>query len=145
MEPTWIVVADSARARFFRRGSRWQEMEEVEVLTHPESRLHDGDLKTGGEGRQYESSASASRATDPQVSPSEKEAADFAREVAAKLQDARTGNHYKKLVLVAPPKFLGLLRDTLDAATATCITQELDKNLVQHEVQAIRDTLEDNF
>jgi hypothetical protein len=50
----------------------------------------------------------------------------FARQLAAKLQHARTENLYERLVLVAPPTFLGLLRSSLDAPTAQLIVGSLD-------------------
>jgi protein required for attachment to host cells len=38
-------------------------------------------------------------------------------------------NRYKRLVLVAPPRFLGLLRSSLDGPTAQLVMVSLDKDL----------------
>jgi protein required for attachment to host cells len=61
--------------------------------------------------------------------PREHAVSDFARALASRLQRARTSGQYDRLVLVAPPKFLGLLRSSLDAPTERCIVGSLDKDL----------------
>ena len=61
--------------------------------------------------------------------PHERAVSDFARALASRLQHARTTGEYDRLVLVAPPKFLGLLRASLDSPTERCIVGSLDKDL----------------
>lgn len=145
MHKTWIVVADSARARIFKRDGRWQELDEFRGLAHPESRLHNGDLRTGGRGEQQESTRQSSHASDWENTPAETEATRFAREVADALHKGRSGGEFEKLVLVAAPAFLGRLRDKLDPATAHCVVQELDKNWARQPTQKIRSLLERHF
>jgi protein required for attachment to host cells len=60
--------------------------------------------------------------------PHDRAVSDFARAVADKLRDARVQNRYKRLVLVAPPRFLGLLRSSLDGPTAQLVMVSLDKD-----------------
>lgn len=145
MHKTWIVVADSARARIFARAGRWQTMNELHGLAHPASRLHHGDLKTGGRGEQQESSGRSSHASDYETTPSENEANRFARELADALHRGRSEHAYEKLVLVAAPAFLGRLRDKLDHATARCVVQTLDKNWARHDTGRIQGLLERHF
>lgn len=145
MHKTWVLVADSARARIFRRDGRWQALNERQALSHPESRLHEGDLKTGGRGEQQESRNRSAHSSDYEVTPNEKEADDFAREVAHKLHDGRSRGDFEKLVLVAPPSFLGRLRDKLDGTTARCVTQEVDKNWARQSTRKIQGLLERHF
>ncbi|MEQ8798991.1 MAG: host attachment protein [Salinisphaeraceae bacterium] len=145
MHRTWIVVADSARARIFERDGRWQPLAELQGLAHPESRLHHGDLKTGGRGEQQESTGRASHASDWSTTPSQQEAKRFAREVADTLHEGRTQNRFERLVLVAAPAFLGRLRDKLDGPTQHCVTQTLDKNWARHATPDIQGLLEQHF
>lgn len=145
MHKTWVVVADSARARIFRREARWQALHEHSDLAHPESRLHDGDLKTGGRGEQHESTNRSAHSSDPSVNPSEKQAEDFARDVAHTLHSGRNRGDFEKLVLVAPPSFLGRLRLKLDHSTTQCVTQEVDKNWSRQSVQQIQGLLAQHF
>ena len=65
----------------------------------------------------------------PSEGPHDRAVSDFARALADKLKDARVQNQYKQLVLVAPPRFLGLLRSSLDGPTAQLVMASLDKDL----------------
>lgn len=145
MHKTWIVVADSVRARIFQRDGRWQQLNEFQDLIHPESRLRNGDLRTGGRGEQQQSAGQSSHASNWENSPAETEATRFAQEVARALQQGRNDGAYEKLVLVAAPAFLGRLRDKLDPATAHCVVQELDKNWARQPTGKIRSLLERHF
>lgn len=145
MHKTWIVVADSARARIFKRDGRWQELDEFRDLAHPESRLRNSDLRTGGRGEQRESMGQSRHDSDWENSPADTEAARFAQEVARALQQGRKEGAYEKLVLVAAPAFLGRLRDKLDPATAHCVVQALDKNWARQPTGKIQSLLERHF
>lgn len=145
MHKTWIVVADSARARIFKRSGRWQELDELRGMCHPESRLHHGDLKTGWEGATQESVGHGSHQPDWETTPFEKEATRFAQEIAQVLHHGRNQNAFEKLVLIAAPAFLGRLREKLDRPTAGCVVQELDKNWARHPAAEIRSLLERHF
>lgn len=145
MHSTWVVVADSARARIFERGARWQALDERHAMAHPESRLHAGDLRTGGRGEQRESMNRSAHSSDPATTPNEKQAEDFARDIAHALHDGRTRGEFEKLVLVAPPSFLGRLRQKLDNPTARCVAQEVDKNWARQSTGDIQGLLEKHF
>lgn len=106
---TYIVVADAARARVFTRDAL--KLEEKDSLVHAEGRLHEGDLVTDREGDVHESSATSARSAGGESTASDHHEALFAREVADRLYRARVENTLEKLILVAPPRFLGLLRD----------------------------------
>lgn len=60
--------------------------------------------------------------------PHERVVSDFARTLAERLQHGRVENRCKRLVLVAPPRFLGLLRAALDGPTAQLVVGSLDKD-----------------
>jgi protein required for attachment to host cells len=61
--------------------------------------------------------------------PHDRAVSDFARALAVKLQHARTENRYERLVLVAPPRFLGLLRTSLDGPTTQLVIGSVRKDL----------------
>lgn len=141
MDTTWIVVADSSRARIFDAGRYGRELNEVDDLYHPESRLHEGDLRQGESGSQQESAPLARSGTAPTTPAHEKHAIGFARDVGRYLDDARHRGRFGKLVLVAAPSMLGALRDHIDASTAACVSREVDKNLAQRPVEDIQTLL----
>jgi len=53
----------------------------------------------------------------------------FAREVGRYLDRARLDHRFDQLVLVAPPKFLGVLRKELDKEVEKLVADELPKDL----------------
>ena len=56
MEHTWIVVADSSRARILSAQNRVQPPTDIEALAHPEGRMKSQDLTTDRPGRTNDSS-----------------------------------------------------------------------------------------
>lgn len=124
---TYIVVADAARARIFTRDAL--TLAEQESLVHAEGRLHEGDLVTDGRGDVHESMSTTSRSAGEERTATKHENELFAKEVAQRLYSARVGNSMEKLIMVAPPKFLGLLRDKLDGPTQKLVIHSLSKDL----------------
>ena len=122
-----IVVADASRARIlFRDGLG--PVEEVDSLEHPEGRMHPGQLEEEGEGAQHESTKTTLRRTDPRTPTSEKYARRFAAEVAGHLRSLRTSGDAEQFILAAEPRFLGYLRESLDAPTADCVAASIAKD-----------------
>lgn len=135
---TYIVVADAARARIFTRDAL--TLIEQENLVHAEGRLHEGDLVT--DSPVAEATSSAARASD-EGTASQHEKEMFAKQVVKRLYTARTENSLEKLILVAPPKFLGLLRDKLDAPTQKLLIHTLPKDLSKATLEDIQNAVSD--
>jgi protein required for attachment to host cells len=140
MPSIWIVVADNCRARIFTTESSSSPLQELEDLTHAESRLHDREITqdlpgrhtgTGGTGHPYDS------ATDPK----KYEAVQFAHQIAGYLEDARNANRFDRLLIIAEPSMLGLLRKELPEQVKKHIAFELDKNITTLGAAEIRDHL----
>jgi len=72
----------------------------------------------------------------------ERAAADFAREVARAIEARRTHEGFRRLVLVAEPGFLGLLRAALDPVSAKLVDGEVRKQLVARDTKEIAGHLE---
>lgn len=65
----------------------------------------------------------------------------FAKEVAQSIDNARVIHEFDQLILVAPPKMLGLLRQSLPEPTQALVTAEVAKNVVQQGLNAIREAV----
>ena len=63
----------------------------------------------------------------------------FSRQIAEKLEHGRVNHDYHKLILVAPPAFLGVLRHALKSDVLDLISSSLDKNLVVEDEAVIRE------
>lgn len=134
---TWIVVANRAVARLLKYERPGQPLTELETITHPPGRLHEGDLVSDKPGRAFDSRGQGRHAEKTDVQPSEHEADKFAVEVAERLRTARVQNECNALVLIAAPSFLGTLRDHLDDATRKLLIREIDKNLAHQDASQI--------
>lgn len=141
MTYTWVVVADSTRARIFDAESSSAGLSEVETLTHPEGRMHDRDITSDLPGRSFDSKGNARHAMEPPTDPKHELAIEFARTIARHLDAARVKRDYEQLVIVAAPTFLGLLREQLNNTCRKLVAFELNKNLVQNTPEEIRSHL----
>jgi protein required for attachment to host cells len=126
MANTWIVAADSSRARLLQVAGR-ERLVEVESFLNPEARMDERELITDAHPRFRGTSGPGS---DRQETSAQEHATDlFAKRVADYLEKARTEHRYDELVLVAPPKFLGALRGELGKEVAKLVVEELPKDL----------------
>ena len=138
MGVTWVVVADSSAARIFSAGSPTGALEEVASYAHTEGRLHESDLRTDGPGRAFDSVGAGRHAMEPKVSPKEHEAIAFARMIAGHIDKARAKSEIGRVILVAPPAFLGHLRGTLNSDTKKIVEGEYNVNVVRMRADEVR-------
>ena len=127
MATTWIVAADSSRARVLQVLDREQRLHEVDSLLNPDGRMKDRELITDAHPRFRGSGGPAS---DRQEMPAVEHSVElFAKRVAEHLDKARTEHRYDQLVVVAAPKVLGLMRKELSKEVGKLVTDELPKDL----------------
>jgi len=128
MDKTWIVVADSSHARIFQVRDAKGTLEEIEDLANPLGRADNRQLASDGHGQYFGPEGRGH--TAPRVEePVQHEVRQFARHLGHRLDQAAAQNRYQHLALVAAPRFLGLLRDSLDKQTRKLVTAELAKNV----------------
>jgi protein required for attachment to host cells len=128
MANTWVVVADGTRARLFTRHKN-RKLEEFDVLLSPEHRLHEGDLVTDRNGRGFDSSGAGRHGVGNKNSAKDHEMTLFAKRLAGRLEEGRNAGELARLVLVSPPRFLGVLRAHMSAPTAELVALSIDKEL----------------
>ncbi|MEA3412038.1 MAG: host attachment protein [Pseudomonadota bacterium] len=138
MRTTWVLVADSTRARLMEAENAIGPLREIETLVHPESRLHERDINTDSPGRAFDSGGQGRHAMGQHVGAKEHEAGTFVRDISHRLDRGRKSGDLKQLVIVAAPALLGLLRKHMSAETARLITLELDKNITQMDISELR-------
>ena len=142
MSVTWIVVSDSAKAEIFQVDKLEGPMNKIKELSHPESQARKQDLETGRRGRVFDSGGPGRHAMDPGVGPKDHEADRFAREVSEAIEDGRNNGGFDRLIIAAPPDFLGRLRKAISSAAGQLVVETLDKNLVGKDAEEIRERLE---
>jgi protein required for attachment to host cells len=62
----------------------------------------------------------------------------FAREIAARLEDARQRKRFGQLVIMAGPAFLGILRECFAKPLAESVVGEVAKDLVDQDAVTIQ-------
>jgi protein required for attachment to host cells len=137
MSKFWVLVADESAARLFSSDKIRVELNEIEVLTNPEARIHERELGTERQGRGFESANPSRHAMEPSSSIREERARQFAREIVRKLEQGANQQAYERLILAAPPDFLGLLRQQLKSGLKERLAQSIDKNLLKETPKAI--------
>jgi len=140
---TWILVSDASRARLFSAAEKDKPWSLVQAFEHPESRAKSSELSSDGRGSMQQSAGRGNRpALEPHTSPKEVEADVFVRELAHFLDSGRTHNSYQNLALVAPPSFLGKLRNTLSAQVMKHVVATVDKDLTNLNDRELHNRLE---
>lgn len=125
-----VLIANRVEARLLTPPVIAKEPQVFSHLEHPLGRLHDQELKDAKPGRAFESrqGAHARHALSPEVSPHEQDAVVFARRIGKELKAARLKG-FNDLVLVAEPRFLGMVLDSLDDQTRQNISETVKKDL----------------
>jgi protein required for attachment to host cells len=140
-----IVVADQSEADFYELERRDMPLQLVQRLEDPDARLHDRDLKSDKPGRVFDHAAApgtrrgavAHHSTGGERNPRKVEARRFARRIVEALDEARQQKRYDRLILMAPPAFLGLLREQMPPAVHAILSAEVGKDLVHEPPEAL--------
>mgnify|MGYP003573863094 FL=1 len=136
MSKIWIVAADASRARFFTADKPVSALNEIETLSNPEARLHEGDLVSDRGGRGGNGGAIHNYSTGNEA---KQEAANrFAAEVCKHLEKGRNSHSFGKLYVMAAPHFLGLLRKHQSDALRGLVSDEIANDLTTQSPERIR-------
>jgi protein required for attachment to host cells len=153
MDKHWIVVANQAGAKIFTvapSAPRLKDLQapssteapsrlvEREALEHPEGRIKSQAMDADRPGRSFESAGAKRHAMTREVDPKTQGAIAFAQRVAHHLESARRKEELARLILVAAPEFLGLLRDSMSVELRRMIVEEFSLDLAQMTPQEIR-------
>ena len=110
MDQTWILIGDGSHARLFQATSD---------AARPWLMLRTIDREHSREK------------TNRSDSHEDRGEHDFARHLVGELEAGRQSGMFARLVLVAPPTFLGQLRAELKSPLASCVVKTLDKDYTQ--------------
>ena len=134
MATTWILVGDASRARIFaveKDDAPWVLVEQVE---NPIGRARTSELVTDRAGRQRQVGPPLAGHMDA----AEQESHRFAERLAHLLQKGYDERRFARLVLVAPPRFLGYVRGVLKEPVAKHVVKSFDKDYTLHDEKELR-------
>ena len=127
MTTTWILVANASEATIYANKGINKGLEKVAAFDHPESRKKGSDLVSDRPGH-MQSAGNGHGAYQPATDPKQNEHESFARELAQHIEQGRTSNQYKRLIVTAEPHFRGLLNGTFSGQVRSLISESLDKD-----------------
>jgi protein required for attachment to host cells len=128
--PTWIMAADSSRARIFEIADPEHRLREIEKFSHPEGRANNRELISDADGRfSAKHVGPGGDSSGQRVTPVEHGTELFSKTLARYLDKARNEHRYDKLYLIAPPEFLGLMRENLSKEVRKLTAEEINKDL----------------
>lgn len=132
----WVVVCDGAKALILENvgDAKFPNLKTREVLEHKAAPT--SALGTDKPGR-ANSSVGPGRSSVTQTDWHTQEEESFLADLAAKLDHAVTAHEVKSLVVVAPPRALGFLRQVYGHGLKAAVRAEIDKDLVKMPVHEI--------
>ena len=138
---TWIIVGHRAGARIVEHTRSGLQL--VSEIEHAAGKLKDNELGSDRPGRAFSSVGAGRSAYSPRESAHDHASQNFASQLAETLRTARNEHRFDRLVLVAEPRFLGMLRGALDAPTAALVHDEAHKDLAHVPMHDLHNHLRD--
>ncbi|WP_293005169.1 host attachment protein [Nitrosomonas sp.] len=128
MTKIWILIANSGNATLFTADSPTASLTELMTFDNPDARVKQMELSSDRPGRSFDSHGEGRHAMATEVEPKEQEQIRFAKLIVDRLEQGRVENAFERLVVVAAPAFLGLLRTNFNAPLSSLLSLEIDKD-----------------
>ncbi len=141
MSRIWVLAADSAQAVVYTSTGGRAGLSEHRRFDHQDSRKHDRELTTDLPGRAFDSAGQGRHAMEQPTDPKKHEAESFARELGEYLHKACANGDCDKLYVVAPPAFLGLLREQYSKPVQQALNSEIGRHLASLKPDELRSHL----
>jgi len=143
-----VVVADERQAHFFDAVKYGAPLALRHSLENPTGGKRDSDLETDRAGRRFGGTGGARygagvqaghlHGVDGERSTERHELTQFAKEVAQRIHNDRVKHEFDRLIIIAGPRMLGLLRQALPDTCRSVIVSEISKDLAQHDPDEIK-------
>jgi protein required for attachment to host cells len=144
MQTTWILAADSSRVRIFEEMDAQHHLREIQDFAHPAGHAQDRDLETDAKGRYFgKGERVIGHTAEPNTDPVEHENELFSKSIGDFLDKARNEHRYDKLCVIAPPKFLGLLRQNMSKEAQKLVEEEIVKDVSWFDEKEIERFVQD--
>lgn len=130
MPKTLYLIADGGRVRYVERtGPGHFNTFRKFVSAHIHEKA--SELLRDRPARVQESATTTRHGIERKINPRDKIEQKFIQEVAADLRDDKTIGGFDNVVIVAPPKLLSVLRESLPQAFVSKLVDSIDKDLTK--------------
>jgi protein required for attachment to host cells len=135
-EGAWVVVCDGAKALVLENAGdeKFPNLRAREVLEEPHAPTHE--QGTDAPGRTH-SSVGPGRSAVGQTDWHEQAERQFLAKLMTQLDAAVAAGQVKSLIMIAPPRALGVIRQTYSPQVRNVVQHEVDKDLVKMPVYEI--------
>jgi protein required for attachment to host cells len=132
----WVIVCDGKKALVLENvgDAVFPNLKTKEVYEHAAPKTHE--QGTDAPGRAF-SSVGAIRSAVEQTDWHDQSERAFLEDLAARLDAAVTAEETKAVIIVAPPRALGVLRQAYSPHLRQAVRAEVDKDLVRMPVHEI--------
>jgi protein required for attachment to host cells len=127
---SWIIVAHRAGARILEYNWTEKTLQLISTIEHEAGRLTNEQLESDRPGTSFSSGPGPGRhPMGHEGGAHERDAEEFAKKLGSLLDAGRNEQRFREIVLVAEPRFLGILRAKLHPHTAAMVTDTVPKDL----------------
>lgn len=141
---TWVLLIDAAHARVLRRPERHPETATAPLETILDLATRHRPLReimADRPGREHSSVGHGRSAMEYASDPVRDETRRFAQAVLADLEDRLANDEFSRLIVYAPPRMLGILREEMPAALARTVAAEHAKDVLKLPERDLLDLL----
>ncbi|WP_159587477.1 host attachment protein [Chelativorans xinjiangense] len=129
---TWILVADGAQARIVRELTRDPETgERLEDIVHRMQHKPLRQIMSDRPGRAFASHGARRSAMQYHADPVRERQRQFAAMLIDELEKHHAAGALERLVVIAEPRMLGLIREALPPALKPLVVEEFGKDLIK--------------
>lgn len=145
-QPTlWFLLADSARARVVRapksRDSRGEQAPLETIFEASTDHRPAREIMADAPGRAFSSVGGRRSAMEYRSDPVREETSAFVRTIIDELEARRGAGEFDALIVCAPPRLLGAIRDIMPEALKAVVRSEVAKELTKLPELELRDAL----
>ena len=138
---TLVLVADGRKSLFLRNEGDDQYLNLVVEDQRAHADLQDREMKSDRAGQASWQAGSGRHSSMEETNFHQQEEDRFAADTAALLSKRAQSSDFEKLIIIAPPRTLGELRQHYDKAVSDRIVAEVDKDLVNHPIDKLEGVL----
>ncbi len=145
MNTIWILVANQAEARIYSTDRIPGKFTLVNILTNKEGAAHARDLTSDAPGRVRDRMGSARHSMEPDTGVKEEGRRRFVKQMADRLEAAFLRRDFSRLIILAAPAVLGVIRKTLSGELARAVIKEIPKDVIGQDLEKIQVQLQRSF
>jgi len=143
---TWVLLADGQNCAVYSNEGVGKGLVPLPEFTARRSGPDSHDIASDRAGHRFGGAAKAgSGATLPRNDPHEFEEKRFVEAISEKINRAALENRFDRLIVAAPPRALGQVRQALSKAATGRVTAEVNKDLLKDSPEGIAEHLKEHL